>query len=264
MIKFLEKALENYSFKYEKISGYGEINGYEVNVVYYATSNGPTFFFSTYLPEDKKIELLQKFRAQKIKRVAIDVTPYGVAFQITALTGGNFVKNFPETLEKILQLLDQAGGQRKDICPVTGVEMTEENSSIINVSGNIVKVRLTHDAVNKINTEITTTNEEFKNAPNNYLKGFFGVLLGAIAGVILTIIFDLLGYVSALSSLIAIYLGVFLYKKFGGKPNGVMILMSMVTTFICIFGYILFSFVDVPVNFKSHPVFVAAPSKQLL
>ena len=72
--------------------------------------------------------------------------------------------------------------------------------------------------------------EEYKELPNNYGKGFLGALIGAAVGVGSYIIIFFLGFVSSISSFISVLLGSFLYKKFGGKPNFMMIVMTTVLT----------------------------------
>ena len=108
-----------------------------------------------------------------------------------------------------------------------------------------MKIRLSTKAVETVNSMISKNNEDFKNMPNNYAKGFGGILIGALAGLALTIIFSLAGIITAFSSLVAIFLGVFLYKKFGGKPNGVMIFMSFATTLIVLLGAVFMAYVMV-------------------
>jgi hypothetical protein len=61
-----------------------------------------------------------------------------------------------------------------------------------------------------------------------------GLLIGALVGVLLTIGLGLLGYITAFASFISIILGTFLYSKFGGKQNKMMILMSFAITTISI------------------------------
>ena len=53
-------ALSNYDFKWEKNSGYGHIDGYEVNVVLPKVAVGPILVFSTFLPQSKKNDFIEQ------------------------------------------------------------------------------------------------------------------------------------------------------------------------------------------------------------
>ena len=245
MNKHIVNALQKYQFEFNNNWGYGKINGYEVNVINLATATGPMFWFSTNLTLEKKWLFVEKMKNYKISLLMPSYFEFGVMVMIGALTGGTFEKKFDGVLEKILSTLALLDAPKSEICPSSGIELTEDNSSFSNVNlsnGLTIKIRLTNEAVEKVNNLITQVNEEFKSAPNNYLKGFMGIVLGAIAGVIATIIFSYIGIVSALSAFISIFLGVFLYKKFGGKPNWVMIVMAFVTTIVFILGYIVLSY----------------------
>ena len=174
---------------------------------------------------------------------------FGVFVMIGCLTGGTFEKKFDGVMTNILKVLEFLEAPKKDICPSSGVELTEENSTLIGVQIGAfpIQVTLTNDAVTSVNQAIEQVNEDFKQAPNNYLKGYLGIMIGGVAGVVATIVFSAMGFVSALSSFISIFLGIFLYKKFGGKPNWVMIVMSLLTTIVFILGVILYAYVNISV-----------------
>lgn len=85
-----------------------------------------------------------------------------------------------------------------------------------------------------INDIITTENEDFDETPNNYLRGLLGAILGGLVGAAIAFALYLVGFVSAISAFVAAALGSLLYKKFGGKPNKVMIVIVTMTTFVLI------------------------------
>lgn len=160
---------------------------------------------------------------------------------IGAVTSGQFDKKIPETISIILEILESLEAPKKDICPKTGKTIDEQDSKLVYVTGNgtCAGIRLSNEAVELVNNEIEKSNEEFENAPNNYLKGFGGILVGALAGVAVTVIAALAGLITAFASIASIFLGVYLYKKFGGKQNYVMIIMSLVTTLVVILGAVV-------------------------
>ena len=217
MNKHIVNALSKYDFTFEKNSGYGHIDGYEVNVINNPLATGPVFFFSTFLSAAKKNDFIIKLNEKKIKLVQSQAFDYGVAVLIGAITAGAFEKKLPEVLPQIIEILTELEAPKGDICPQSGEELTDEKAK-----------------VETVNATVEQANENFEESPNNYLKGFGGILIGAVVGVIVTIVFALLGYVTALASFVSVALGVFLYKKFGGKQNYVMIVMSLLTTLIVI------------------------------
>ena len=66
-------------------------------------------------------------------------------------------------------------------------------------------------------------------APDNYLKGALGMVLGSLVGGGLFIGLYLLGYIAWIAPLAAGFLGSFLYGKFGGKndKNKIIILWAV-------------------------------------
>ena len=241
MNKKIEDFFNQYgSFSYNGIYAYGEIAGYEVNIIKDPTQNGPMLFFSTNLSDSKKELFISKMKSYKISMLKPFYFNYGVFVLVGALTMNKFMEKFPDVLDKVLSTLEELEAPKKDICPETGMELTSENSKIANFKDPDLKIRLINGVIDDFNVEIDKMNEEYKNAPNNYFKGFLGILIGGIVGVVATYIFSLIGFISAISSIISIFLGIFLYKKFGGKPNWVMIVMSLSFTFISIAGFIFF------------------------
>ena len=234
MNKHIINVLSKYNFTYNKYFGYGFIEDYEVNVVNYPSSVGPTFVFSTYLTQSQKNEFIQRVNALKIKLVSCASFDFGVMVTIGAMTGKSFEPKFEETMPKILDILRELEAPKRNICPQSGVELNPVEQRTIVLNG--VKIILSNGAIETINSYVTKENEDYKNAPNNYIKGFFGIVIGAIAGVALTIVLWYVGFVTTFAPLLSILLGVFLYKKFGGKQNWVMIVMSFVTTIVFILG----------------------------
>ena len=245
MNKHIVNALKDYGFTFEKNHGYGFIGGYEVNVVNNPMAYGPVFTFSTYLPQTKKNDFVMELNSRKISLLQCAPFDFGVAVMIGAMTAGTFEKKFPNVISVILEILEKLEAPKKDICPQSGEKLDEVESKTIVLPADGIKVTLSAKAIETVNSMISKNNEDFEKMPNNYAKGFGGILLGALAGLALTIIFSLAGIITAFSSLVAIFLGVFLYKKFGGKPNGVMIFMSFATTLIVLLGAVFLAYVMV-------------------
>lgn len=233
MRKFIEETLQPYNFQFDRNSGYGAINGYEVNVgVGYV---GPTFLLSTYLPMEKKKEVAARIYALTASKMRASACEQGILFNLaSAGTIFTYAKRFNELLPFVLQALEEYQAPKNNICPMTGEELNEENSRLVNLPNSTYKVRMSNGGIATFNNNIEKSNEDFKNAPNNYGKGFLGILIGAVAGTVLTVIFGILGYITFFAPAVSILFGTFLYKKFGGKRNYMMIVMSFVTTLVFI------------------------------
>lgn len=234
MNKHIMNVLSKYNFTYEKNYGYGYIDGFEVNVVDIVDDTGPMFLFSTFLNQTQKNEFVLRVNNLKIKMVNANYFEYGVMVKIGAMTGKSFEPKFEETMPKVIYILNELGAPKADICPQSGVSLETVENRVVNING--FKIKLANSAIEAINSSITKENEEHELAPNNYLKGLFGIVIGAIAGVVLTIILWYLGFVTTFAPLLSILLGTYLYKKFGGKRNWMMIVMSFVTTLVFILG----------------------------
>lgn len=242
MNKYIVKALSDYKFDFEKNYGYGIINDYEVNIYNNPLDVGPIFYISTYLSEDKKNEFVSKLNQKKLTFVSGCAFEYGVAVKIGAYTSMGFEKKLRKVLPIVLDILSELGALKDNVCPQTGIEFGDD-ARVVDISQYKIKVKLSPDGIKSINENIDKSNENYNNQPNNYFRGFCGLLIGGVVGAVVAFIFDLLGVISTVSPAIAIILGVYLYKKFGGKPNVVMILMSVFVTIVCIFlpsfiGYI--------------------------
>lgn len=239
MNKHIMNVLSKYNFTYEKNYGYGYIDGFEVNVLDIVGDTGPMFLFSTFLNQTQKNEFVLRVNNLKIRMVNANYFEYGVMVKIGAMTGKSFEPKFEETIPKVINILNELGAPKADICPQSGVSLETVENRVVNING--FKIKLASSAIESINSSITKENEEHELAPNNYLKGLFGIVIGGIAGVVLTIILWYLGFVTTFAPLLSIFLGIFLYKKFGGKKNWVMIAMSFIITL----GFILCAFVFV-------------------
>ncbi len=244
MNKHIVNSLKNYEFTYDKNNGYGFINGYEVNVFYNAMSVGPLFLFSTFLPQSKKNDFIIKMNSFKIPLVQAGSFDFGVTVMVGAMTAKTFEKKFITTLPKILEALESIDAPRKDVCPQSGIDIDDYNSKLVSLLGTKNKIRVSNEALNTINDNIEKVNDDYKNAPNNYLKGFCGIVIGAFLGFIVAVILGSLGFITSVAPLLSIVFGIFLYKRFKGKQSAVMIIMSFIVTIISVlcassFVYIL-------------------------
>ena len=244
MLKFIINALANYEFTFDKNSAYGHVEGYEVNLVNDLSVQGvPVISFSTFLSQTKKNEFAIKMNAKKIPMVTVIPFDCGVAVRVQAWVAKQWEKKIPEVIKAVLEILEELEAPKCDICPQSGEKLDEVESKIVTIPNTLIKIRLTNAAVEALNSSIIKNNEDFKAAPNNYLKGYLGILIGAFVGVTLTVMFSLLGFVTMIAPAVSIFLGTFFYKKFGGKPNVTMIVMTFVTTLVVIMATLFLMYV---------------------
>ncbi len=209
---------------------YGINKGYETNLFYNQFDRTPIrVSIAFYATEEQRQEIVNKISSFQL---GIILTPsmYGISFGLNGLTLNGALKKLQEALDKIIEILNSSEVKGYGYCPLCGNEINEENKKTCTIA--FGKITLEEACFNNINEMIKKSNEEFDKMPNNYLKGFAGVLLGALAGMVSCVIFFFLGFISAFSGFISIILGTFLYKKFGGKPNKMMIIMSCLVTIV--------------------------------
>lgn len=239
MNKHIINVLNRYNFTYDNNHGYGFINGYEVNVLNYPSSVGPMFFISSFLTQTQKNNFVLRINDLKIKLLSAQPFEFGVEVVIGAMTGKSFETKANDVLSKVFGILNDLDAPKSDICPQSGEAINPIESRNITIDG--LKFRLSINAIDTINSNVKKSNEDYNNSPNNYLKGLAGIVLGAVVGVILTIVLWYIGFVTTIAPLVSIILGTSLYKRFGGKQNWVMIVMSFVVTLV----FILSAFVVV-------------------
>lgn len=242
MHKAIMKALEPYSFEFQLREAYGFIDGFEVNYymeVYY--TNNIHCQFSFYTTREKKLELLNNLRKLGLNKVEYKDNGYGIEYIIKSMSG-LFNQKTTDTImqinEAIVSSLNEIHALGKDYSPLSGKEFDVDNGRIVKIPYLNFKIKLLNEEANQINKTIEVANEEFKTAPNNYGKGFLGILVGTLAGVaIMFVLTFFLGIISAWAPIVGIYLGIVLYKKFGGKPTWMMVVMNVVVNLIAMMGF---------------------------
>lgn len=216
--------------------GYGVIQGYETNVALRMLDNvAPVLIhISCYTSIDQKRAIEQVFKNAKIKSFRIFPSNYGVAIGLNDITVNKLLKRVPDILNLVFQTLKAQGALDARYCPICGKEMKPETTQKVAFDGFIF--HFDKECISSINQTIESENKNFEQAPNNYFKGFLGALAGGFIGAVVSMILYMVGFVSAFSAFVAIWLGVFFYKRFKGKPNKMMIVIVSLTTLVCMAG----------------------------
>lgn len=229
-------ALEEMGFKNENGSFTQVKSGYSLsaNLLFNGSMSFLCVHASFYADDEKKNSIVSDIEALKIKMVKVIPTPYGVMLQINGMTNKTILAKLKENLDGVLAILNNYAVLGENYCPVCGEEFGVDDFDYRVIQG--MSIKLHKHCVETINEKIDQEKAEFDSLPNNYLKGFGGALIGGLVGAVLTVALYYANFISAMSSLVAVALGTFLYQKFKGKPNKMMILIVSATTFVCILG----------------------------
>ena len=233
MNKKLAAALQQYGFTVTGNTAYGIVKGYEISV--YAPNPMEQslydFHVSIYASKDKKDTIVAELSRLGLK-LAAESTLYGIRFNYSTLQTGTLLKNMPVLFERLPELLKQYEVPGVECCPCCGKPLDGAEKQRCTI--NRFSVTMHSDCVSSINQQIEEENRAFANAPNNYIQGICGALLGGIVGAACTIALYYIGFISSISAIVAVLLGAFLYRKFGGKPNVMMIVIVSVVSLVCI------------------------------
>ena len=228
MINKFKEAISQYGLEINGSYAYGEINGYEINIKTYALNKPFPFnvhisFFAT---QEQRTQIESQLKQRVSKFFNYSITYYGISIALNDIHYGDSSKKLQNVFDYIFNILKTSDIKGIGYCPVCGRELDNLTKKRINVDN--FTITLDEDCLNSINNSIEKENEDFQNAPNNYLKGFFGALIGGAVGFIVSFALYYLGFISAISAFVAFAVGISLYKKFGGKPNKMMILIVSV------------------------------------
>lgn len=230
MRKNLKEYFEAKGVNVANDKAYGVINGYEVNYFVRPMESGVGLFIPCYATQDQRNGIDNAIKLFADKFVRYEFNKYGLWLALTDWTGAKLADRTIRTIDEVCAILSNNGALGAGFCPVCGMALNADNSQTKNIDG--VTITLDNDCISAINDVITRENTEFDAAPNNYLKGFCGALIGGVAGALIAIILNIVGFYAGISSFVAFFVGVLLYKKFGGKPNKMMIVIVTATTFV--------------------------------
>lgn len=233
MNKKLAALCQSYGMTVSGDSARGVLRGYEIGFVWrkYDMQRPVRLYVSFYGTEEQKRAVETAVRKLAIPYSVVSLSSYGLVIGMNdAFTVGRLVKRLPSVVDGVLGILEAEGVSGSGHCPVCGGLVDEKPSRQCTIDGATVTIH--EECVGDMNTAIEKENAEFEAAPGNYLRGFVGAVIGALGGVLFAVILYIVGFVSALSAVISMALGTLLYKKFGGKPDKVMILIVALTTLV--------------------------------
>ncbi|MDD5602143.1 MAG: hypothetical protein PHP78_04180 [Candidatus Izemoplasmatales bacterium] len=234
-----------YGMKINGNNAYGVVSGYETNVIVRVLDNvSPVaIHFSCYSTSEQKRFIEQAFRAAAIKFCRLSFTEYGIFIGLNDITIARLIKRMPDLLSHFIGILSQNGARDANFCPVCGDELDIVTTKKVIADG--LYFIIDNNCVANLNKPIAAENKDFETAPNHYLRGFMGAVLGALAGSVIAVILNVIGFISSISAIVSVILGVYLYKKFQGKPNMMMIVIVACTTLVLMLGAVVGIYVAV-------------------
>ena len=228
MNKKLQETFSQCGITFDKRKGYGVVHGFETNVLY-SNINPIVMHFSCYVADELKQNILQALAAEKMKFTQFAFDKFGLGLAINDWTAGTLAKRLVAVLTKICEILTSNGALGIGYCPVCGNALDFEHCKKCLIGD--MSISIDNTCVDCINVQIDADNKTIDNAPNNYLRGFAGAFIGGLAGAAISVLFYVAGIISAVSAFIAFFVGELLYRKFGGKPNAVMVVGLTCTVF---------------------------------
>lgn len=251
MNKKLASALQQHGMTVTGNSAYGTVQGYEMSLRAPSPMEQSAYFLhvSFYASEEKKQEAANEI-ARFGNKLRVENSAYGLTITLPqpVFTLNPLIEAIGVLFEKLPALFKQKEIPGADVCPYDGNPMTENSRRCVM---NGFFVTLNNDCIGSINKAIEEENRLFANAPNNYLQGICGALVGGVVGAALVIALYFMEYVASISAIIAVMLGAFLYRKFGGKPNAVMIvIVSVISLIFILIGYYAAVIIDIISEFS--------------
>ena len=251
MNKKLAAALQQHGMTVTGNSAYGTVQGYEMSLRAPSPMEQSAYFLhvSFYASEEKKQEAANEI-ARFGNKLRVENSAYGLTITLPqpVFTLNPLIEAIGVLFEKLPALFKQKEIPGADVCPYDGNPMTENSKRCVM---NGFFVTLNNDCIGSINKAIEEENRLFANAPNNYLQGICGALVGGVVGAALVIALYFMDYVASISAIIAVMLGAFLYRKFGGKPNAVMIvIVSVISLIFILIGYYAAVIIDIISEFS--------------
>ena len=217
----------------DKFTVKGDIRGYRVNAAYNPMNGLPVMHIAFYSTENQRVAVEQVLKAKAYTRFKYNYDQFGLLLMFQDMTIGAWLKRIDGIIATIFDALEENQILGTKYCPVCGKELGE-NAAERKFNG--ITVTIDQDCIANINKQIDEENASFDEQPNNYGLGTVGALIGGVAGLAVFIVLYLAGFIGALSAFVSMIVGEILYKKFGGKPNKMMVVILSATTVVFMLG----------------------------
>ena len=223
-------TLSEYNFSFDHTNAFGKIHNYEVNVFQDVASSEILLAISTFLPEIDKTVVISRINKLGYKNVVPQSFEFGLVISVKSLN--------VDLIESVLGILKDIQAPNSEYCPLSGKELNIYNYKTIFYPLYGFKIKIDLDSATDAKAILSKRKEEIIKMPSHFFLGFLGILVGAVAAIVLSVLFYFADYVPMLSGFSAL-LGLFLFKAFKGKPSRAMIIVSSIVSIVFVFGSII-------------------------
>ncbi len=214
-------------------SGDGIIDNYHVNFVY----NKQAFLivaFDFYLQDQIQLNNLnEELKAYNNRTQKLEISKELLGLSIYGINKKVIIEKLDILIPTIIKLLNKYEAKGYEYCPHCG-RLHDETSVFTN---NVIRERLHKECYDLLNNKNDLEKEKNKQAyldqPVNFAKGFLGLLLASILGLVLNMALFRLGFlVGVIQIFITFSLGIKLYVRFGGKINYLMLYSTIIVSIL--------------------------------
>lgn len=228
----IETYFFNKGFKVEKGAFSGVLNDFEVIGAINPYNTNVQLIISFYFDKSDEDLIHQDLMDSDLlqdKKLYVEIAPGGIYLSVSN-RASKIIELMEQAMDEIFKILSNYNVKGHEYCPYCG-ELHDETST----RESDFSIRHHSECLDKINEEIKEERkkeqEEFNNKPLNLGRGILGALLG---GLIACAIGALLTSTTTIGSILCAYvsvaLGMFFYKKFGGKEIIVMNIIILITS----------------------------------
>ncbi|MCI5745997.1 MAG: hypothetical protein MR270_06935 [Erysipelotrichaceae bacterium] len=240
MLKFLKKINEVFALNEEGNNTlYGEIRNYQITIV---GSNLITFYLN-YQPSDEvNHEIYSILSSGKNKKfITFRFDQYGVSGTVNGMTATSAANTFIEKINQVIDVLVRNNVAGSECCSMCH-EKLDFNAKLVRVNDRYMK--LDEKCYSELSLKIENEEKTFNEAPNNYLKGTLGALIGVLIGCVAYFALYMIGFISGWIAVLAVFLADLLYVRFKGKSNNVKLVIISALSFVgmlvtCLLIYIM-------------------------
>ena len=193
---------------------YGEYGGYRVHIRYRAMGN-PACLITVVTDTKGRNEALEKYLEKSKKQLKL--TAYGVVgigLMVSPQLYTNIFRQIGEILDKIIAYLKKNNFPGADHCPYCGTPL---DGGCVDMLESDIPFRAHEACFNRAYAAAKQREADEEAMPANRLAGMGGAFCGALVGAALFVVLFFWWNFAALGAAVSVFLGGWLYGKFGGK-----------------------------------------------
>lgn len=228
---------------------YGVYNGYEVTLN--MTQSGYDFYVNFYAEINKKYSLLDLMRNHAVlNKIKINQTEHGLSSSIIGMTYNSTTKKLKNILDEITKILKSRDIPGCGTCPFCG-----KPDANVKIKINDACATVDEECNENISANVRELNLKYDLEPNNYLKGSIGAVLGALVAALAYVLLYIIGFYSALTAVLAVFLGSQFYVKLGGKSTKIKYVIVISVSFVVIMlTWFLTNYIHVSTLLKENEI----------